>query len=67
MAFVESSPTTIHKHTGGSSTVTNANSASESVTYSTDQAGDAVFGTAQLSNGSDVVLTATAYKEMPAK
>ncbi len=66
MAFVEANPTTIATHSGGASAVTSANSSSESVTYAGTQAGDAVFATAQLSNGSNVVLSATAFKETPA-
>ncbi|MGO9700164.1 MAG: Hint domain-containing protein [Xanthobacteraceae bacterium] len=52
----ESTPVTVHQHTGGSSTFANF---PYDVTLSSDQAADEVLGVAVLSDGSEVVVTAT--------
>ncbi len=56
MALNESTPVTVHQHTGGTSTFTNY---PYDVTLSADQAADEILGTAVLSNGAEVVVTAT--------
>src|SRR5579871_385916 len=56
MALTESTPVTVHQHTGGTSTFAHV---TYGLTLSPDQATDAILGTAVLSNGAEVVVTAT--------
>jgi hypothetical protein len=56
MALNESAPVTVHQHNGGASTFS---SYPYGLTLSPDQQADAVLGTAVLSNGDEVVVTAT--------
>ena len=56
MALNESTPVTVHQHTGGTSTFSNY---PYGVTLSADQTADEILGTAVLSNGAKVVVTAT--------
>ena len=59
MALNESTPVTVHHHTGGASTYSGTSPYIYGVTLSSDQAADEVLGTAVLSNGVEVVVTAT--------
>ena len=54
----ESTPVTIHTHTGGTTTFVNG-TPNEIQTLASDQAGDAVLGMAVLTDGTSVVLSAT--------
>src|SRR5271166_5900991 len=56
MALNESTPVTVHQHTGVTSAFSNY---PYDVTLSADQAADEILGTAVLSNGAEVVVTAT--------
>jgi hypothetical protein len=56
VALNESTPVTIHVHTGGTSTV---NGNGQITSLATDQEGDAVLGTAVLSDGTELVISAT--------
>ena len=54
----ESTPVTIHTHTGGTTTFVSG-TPNEIQTLASDQAGDAVLGMAVLTDGTSVVLSAT--------
>ncbi len=54
----ESTPVTIHTHTGGTTTFVSG-TPNEIQTLASDQAGDAVIGMAVLTDGTSVVLSAT--------
>ena len=61
MPYSESTPVTIHGHTGAASTITNKGTVNEAITsLGPDQQGDAVLATTVLANGSKIILSATA-------
>jgi autotransporter passenger strand-loop-strand repeat protein len=61
MSLNESAPTTIHTHSGGSSTL----SGNIVTSLAADQAGDGVLGTAVLAGGAEVVITAAVDNNVP--
>ena len=59
MSSTEGTPVTIHQHTGSSTTFDGPANPNEIKTLAPDQEGDAVLGTAVLTDGTEVVVSAT--------
>jgi hypothetical protein len=59
MPSTEGTPVTIHQHTGGATTFDGPAKPNEIKTLAPDQEGDAVIATAVLTNGTEIVISAT--------